>query len=387
MIICRHPQAACYEALIHANLNFKETINSVNMQTVYFDLLHLYYLPQFIPVAQVLLERGAKVLFVVYAKSDVVDVTEKVLNDENFDYVVVNGEKSAIEHYLSKKPDWAIFGNAPASNYIVLKELSIKMAFMQHGIGPKACYYSSSEFPFDVRFVEGDTRKQRLQEMFPKRTFVDVGYAKLDSLFNGKDEPISLRALGLDPNKKTLLYAPTFYPSSIECFGGDWPQSLANYNLIIKPHFFSLTKSKYSKQRALLDQWSKYDNVYLSPVNCYSLLPFMQVSDVLLSEASSTVFEFSALDKPTVWCDFYHVRWSYKGLFKFRFAQRMDKDLSLFEKLCERAKSPNEVLPKIQYCLTNKEEKSALRKEITFSMTGKTDGKCSERIVQFLLAN
>jgi CDP-glycerol glycerophosphotransferase (TagB/SpsB family) len=387
MIICRHPQAACYEALIHANLNFKETINSVNMQTVYFDLLHLYYLPQFLPVAQVLLERGAKVLFVVYAKSDVVDVTEKALNDENFDYVVVNGEKSAIEHYLSKKPDWAIFGNAPASNYIVLKELSIKMAFMQHGIGPKACYYSSSEFPFDVRFVEGDTRKQRLQEMFPKGTFVDVGYAKLDSLFNGKDEPISLRALGLDPNKKTLLYAPTFYPSSIECFGGDWPQSLANYNLIIKPHFFSLTKSKYSKQRALLDQWSKYDNVYLSPVNCYSLLPFMQVSDVLLSEASSTVFEFSALDKPTVWCDFYHVRWSYKGLFKFRFAQRMDKDLSLFEKLCERAKSPNEVLPKIQYCLTNKEEKSALRKEITFSMTGKTDGKCSERIVQFLLAN
>ncbi|MFT4732587.1 MAG: CDP-glycerol glycerophosphotransferase (TagB/SpsB family) [Gammaproteobacteria bacterium] len=387
MNIFRQSKASCYETLIRANLNFKETINILNMQTVYFDLLHLYYLPQFLPVAQVLLDKGAKVLFVVYAKSDVVDITKQALNDENFDYVVVGGEKSAIEHYLSKKPDWVIFGNAPSSNYIALKGLPVKMAFMQHGIGPKACYYSSSEFPFDARFVEGDTRKQRLQKMFPKATFVDVGYAKLDSLFNGKDEPISLRALGLNPNKKTLLYAPTFYPSSIECFGGDWPQSLANYNLIIKPHFFSLTKSKYSKQRALLDEWSKYDNVYLSPVNCYSLLPFMQVSDVLLSEASSTVFEFSALDKPTVWCDFYHVRWSYKGLFKFRFAERMDKDLSLFDRLCERAKSPNEVLSKIQYCLTNKEEKSALRKEITLSMTGKTDGKCSERIVQFLLAN
>jgi CDP-glycerol glycerophosphotransferase (TagB/SpsB family) len=113
----------------------------------------------------------------------------------------------------------------------------------------------------------------------------------------------------------------------------------------------------------------------------------MKISDVLLSEASSTIFEFAAIDKPVVWCDFYYVRWSYRGLFKFRFAKRMDKDISLFEQLCDRAKSPSEVLSKVNYCLANKDEKSAIREEITLSMAGKTDGKCSERIVNFLLAD
>jgi hypothetical protein len=361
--------------------------NSVKMKTIYFDLLHLYYLPQFLPVAQLLSNQGNKVSFVIYAKDDVIDITEKALNNEGFDYVIVGNEKVAVAYYSEYKPDWVIFGKAPSNGYRALKGRSIKMAFMQHGIGPKACYYSSSEFPFDVRFVEGDTRKQRLQEMFPEGTFVDVGYAKLDPLFNGKKEKISLTTLGLDPSKKTLLYAPTFYPSSIECFSKEWPQDLADYNLIIKPHFFSLTKSKYRKQRALLDHWSKYNNVHLSSLDCYSLLPFMQVSDVLLSEASSTVFEFAALNKPVVWCDFYHVRWNYKGLFKFRFTKRLDKDINLFEQLCDRVKTPREVLSKIQYCLANKDKKSALRQKITFSMTGKTDGKCSERIVNFLLTN
>lgn len=357
------------------------------MKTVHFDLLHLYYLPQFLPVAKVLSSKGTAVRFVVYDQSDVVEITRKALDDNAFDYVVVNNEKQALEYYVGQKPDWIIFGKSPSNNYIILKDTSVKIAFMQHGIGPKSCYYSSSEFPFDVRFVEGDTRKQRLQDMFPESNFVDVGYAKLDPLFNNEKEQISLKSLGLDPSKKTLLYAPTFYPSSIECFSKNWPQELSNYNLIIKPHFFSLVKSKYANQRAILEAWAAYDNVYLCPLDYYSLLPFMKISDVLLSEASSTIFEFAAIDKPVVWCDFYHIRWSYRGLFKFRFAKRMDKDISLFEQLCDRAKSPSEVLSTIEYCLANKEQKSALRKEITLSMAGKTDGNCSGRIVDFLLAN
>lgn len=357
------------------------------MKTVHFDLPHLYYLPQVLPVAEVLRNAGTQVSFVIYAENEALEITQEALNNENFPYLIVNDEEYALEHYRNAKPDWIIFGNAPRANYAELKQDAIKLAFMQHGIGPKSCYYTSSEFPFDVRFVEGDTRKERLQEMFPKGTFVDVGYAKLDPLFNNEEQAVSLQSLGLDPNKKTLLYAPTFYPSSIERFSQHWPEELANYNLIIKPHFFSLTKLKYAKQRALLERWSTYSNVYICPLDSYSLLPFMQIADVMLSEASSTVFEFAALDKPIVWCDFYSVRWGYRGLFKFRLTKRMDPDLKLFEAICERATSPCQVLSKIEHCLANKEEKSVLRCEMTLSMAGKTDGKCSERIVGFLLSN
>lgn len=357
------------------------------MTTVYFDLPHLYYLPQFLPVAEVLTSREIQVSFTVYASNETLDITKAAISKEGYHYAVVDDEKQAIEHYSEHKPSWIIFGNAPCSTYAVLKQAQIKMAFMQHGIGPKSCYYHANEFPFDVRFVEGDTRKERLQEMFPEATFIDVGYAKLDPLFNDQKKQISLASLNLDPNKKTLLYAPTFFPSSIECFDAQWPESLAQYNLVIKPHFFSLTKARYSKQRKLLEQWATHPNVHVCSVDCYSLLPFLQIADLLLSEASSTVFEFAALDKPVVWCDFYHVRWSYRGIFKYRLAKRMDDDLKIFEQLCEQAKSPEEVASKVAYCLANKEIKSGIRREITLSMAGKTDGKCSERIVDFLVVN
>jgi CDP-glycerol glycerophosphotransferase (TagB/SpsB family) len=113
----------------------------------------------------------------------------------------------------------------------------------------------------------------------------------------------------------------------------------------------------------------------------------MQFADILLSEASSTVFEFAALDKPIVWCDFYRVRWSYRGIFKYRLAQRMDEDLKLFDLICERAKSPNEVQSKIEHCIKNRNEKSDVRSELTLSMAGKTDGQVSERIVDYLMSN
>jgi hypothetical protein len=357
------------------------------MKTVHFDLPHLYYLPQVMPVVQVLRSKGSHLSFTVYASDDALDITKDALEKEDLQYVIVADDKDAINHYRQVKPDWIVFGNAPSSSFAALQQESIKLAFMQHGIGPKSCYYTTSEFPFDVRFVEGDIRKARLQEMYPDGTFIDVGYAKLDPLFNENEDDISLSSLGLDPNKKTLLYAPTFYPSSIECFDKNWPKELAQYNLIIKPHFFSLTKKKYAKQRALLEKWNTFENVYVCSIGSYSLIPFMQLADILLSEASSTVFEFAALDKPIVWCDFYHVRWSYKGILKFRFTKRMDQDLELFERICERASSPSDVASCVEHCLAHQEEKSDFRCVTTLSMAGKTDGKCSERIVDYLLVN
>jgi len=357
------------------------------MKTLFFDIRHLYYLPQVLPVAEFARSRGAAVTFVLYAEEGISHVTQNALTSLHFEYINVSDSRQAIDYYLRSKPDWVILGNAPSSAYLSIKTVGTKLAFMQHGIGPKSCYYTTSEFDFDVRFVEGQVRKIRLEEMFPNRLFVDAGYAKLDPIFNHTEQTVTLAHLGLDPVKPTVLYAPTFYPSSLECFKPNWPDELAHCNLIIKPHFFSLSKPKYIKQQRLLQSWAMYSNVYIAPVEDYSLLPFMQISDVLLSEASSTVFEFAALDKPVVWCDFYHVRWTYRGIFSFRLNQRLDQDLSMFHELCERAQSPKDVKRKIEHCLANKQEKSKARTTITLSMAGKTDGKCSERVVDYLLSN
>ncbi|MBF7073351.1 CDP-glycerol glycerophosphotransferase family protein [Glaciecola sp. MH2013] len=364
------------------------------MAAIYFDILHLYYLPQFLPVARKLRAAKCDLLFVVHNEPQTASVTHKALNDEGFSFQVVENADQAKALYLDKKPNWVIFGNAPCSSYTELQSEGLKLAYMQHGIGPKACYYVTSEFPFDVRFVEGPKRLQRLSEMFPNRRFEDVGYAKLDPLFcEGDSELVSLAnavdlaSLGLDPKKSTILYAPTFFPSSIECFSDDWPSEMSAYNIIIKPHFFSYTKKKYHKQRDKLDAWATHSNVYMGPIDCYSLLPFMGLADIMLSEASSTVFEFAALDKPVVWCDFYKVRWTYRGIFKSRLTKRMDPDMSIFHDICERATDPKQVAQLVAQSLASPSIKSAQRKAVTLDMAGKTDGKCSSRIRDYLLVN
>ncbi|GIQ98192.1 MAG: hypothetical protein CM15mP4_0290 [Candidatus Neomarinimicrobiota bacterium] len=37
-------------------------------------------------------------------------------------------------------------------------------------------------------------------------------------------------------NKKNILFAPTFYPSSIEKFGIHFGELTKNFNVILKPH-------------------------------------------------------------------------------------------------------------------------------------------------------
>ena len=111
-------------------------------------------------------------------------------------------------------------------------------------------------------------------------------FVKWIQLLMVKKNGIDFSNLGLDNNKKTILYAPTFYPSSIERFPKNFPADLENYNIIIKPHFFSMSKKKYLKQRELLHHWESFNNTYLAKVNDYSLLPFLKSADLMISDAS-----------------------------------------------------------------------------------------------------
>lgn len=353
-------------------------------ENVLFDTQHLYYLPQYLPVAALLKARGVKCEFVLYREEALDNVKEAAISDAGFEYVYLEDKSSAFDFYRHTSAQWIIFGNVPAFSAQQKRHISAKLALMQHGIGPKACYYDVSEFPFDVRFVEGKERLRRLSQRFPNKQFVDTGFAKLDPVFNHQYDDVKLSDLGLDPTKPTVLYAPTFFPSSIEHFRADWPASLADYNLIVKPHFFSLTKDRYKAHRERFNDWAQFDNVCVTGVADYNLLPFMQLADVMLSDASSAIFEFAALNKPVIWCDFYQTRWSYKGLLKFRLKQRLDPDIELFHKLTKRTSAAKYVRPAIAGCLKHPEAKQAARQELVNTMVGKTDGQCGARIAAYL---
>ena len=349
---------------------------------VYFDVKEPYYLPQYAPVAKVLKSQGVNCTFVFYGESGRV-MQRQSQNGDSVRWV--KDEHQARQLYLSERPGWLVIGNY-FQNLDQIHE-NTKTALLSHGIGPKACYYTVSDAKPSVRFVEGPYRTRRLQELYPDQVFIDTGYAKLDPAFSGDMNGIKPSDYGLDDNKKTILYAPTFYPSSIECFSKRFAQEFSEYNIILKPHYFSLVSEKYKKQLKLLELWAINQNVYLARENEVNILPFMVVSDVLISDASSTLFEFAALDKPVVWCDFYRLRWGYRGLLRFRFDDRMDEDLYKYADIAVHAKSYKELKSVVDSQMMNPSEYQQSRKEYTLALAGVVDGNVSERIAHYMLQN
>jgi CDP-glycerol glycerophosphotransferase (TagB/SpsB family) len=259
-----------------------------------------------------------------------------------------------------------------------------KTAQMGHAIGIKSSYYTKSDTPMTVRFIEGPRRLEIIRKMYPKNQFALTGFAKLDPLYNHEIPLPDLTAMGLDPDRKTILYAPTFYPSSIESFPESWPQEFQRYNLIVKPHYFSMTKEKYKGQRRKFEAWAAFPNVYLAGIDEHSLLPFMVVSDLLISEASSSIFEFSALDKPIVWCDFLNLRWSYRGPFRFRFTRRMDQDILKFSDIGAHAENYRQLKIVVDEQINHPEMFQAKRRAYCDLFVGASDGMASKRVADYL---
>lgn len=352
---------------------------------VIFDTKSLYYLPQYIPVHKELLKRGAETVFVFYHGLHDAIIKEIIATEGIFSKWVEN-ETEAVDFYEKEAANWVFFANT--FPYLDRLHKVSKSAQLGHGIGPKASYYSKSSHSMSVRFVEGAYRKKRLDERYPKDEFVDVGFCKMDPILNGElSKNDLLEKYGLDASRPTILYAPTFYPSSIERFPKNWPDSFRDYNIIIKPHYFSISKKTYKNQLKRLNYWSRFSNVYLARTEDYSLLPFMAVSDVLVSDASSALFEFALLDKPVVWCDFLKLRWNYRGPFSYKFKRRMDQDYGYYSDVAIHAKRYEDLKNIIEGQLAYPNEYQAVRLRLSEELAGKLDGQASKRIVDYLELN
>ncbi len=352
---------------------------------ILFDVHHLYYLPQFLPVYRVLQTRGVDCEFVVYRNAELQTVLDKAVADESLPVQWVDSVEDARDYYQQQRAEWLILGNS--FKYLDDLPETTRTALINHGAGIKGAGHDASMCRVSVRFAEGPYQLRQLQKHYPQGTYVDVGFSKLDPLFSAeaKNPRLDLAALGLDPAKPTLLYAPTFYPSSIEHMSDHWPAEFADYNLLVKPHFFTYTKSRYKAQRRKLDTWCCADNVHVAAVSDYNLLPFMASADLLISDASTALFEFAALDRPVVWCEFLKLRWSYRGPFRYRYTRRMDQDILRYADIAVHAQRYRDLLGHVRSELANPSQHQPQRQSHTRELMGLTDGRVSQRIVDYLL--
>ena len=363
---------------------------------ILFDSFHLYHLPQFDPVID-LLSRDNR--FQIFHSTAAVNKKE---------------ERELCLNILATKPGTMVYSESEEERAKMMKELDLDFfvcgwsryeldeyisektlaGMIYHGIGVKPSYWRDNHPRLNIRFVEGIYRMDQLRSHGVDKELVLTGFTKLDPLFSqnpGFDEKLA-QSLGLDPSKKTILFAPTFYPSSLERFGMKLGEYTQNYNVILKPHMWTYFLDKFGEynlvpQRNLAyDLAEKFSHIKLLGPEVYNITPYYKISDILLTEASSTIYEMIALEKPVIVNRFYRLKLSHKlfryRLFKKRLSKEMNKDITNFCFEMNRAKD----LPQVLDTAFNENHKRLnIVREYQNKMLYKLDGKASERVRDTIL--
>jgi CDP-glycerol glycerophosphotransferase (TagB/SpsB family) len=153
-----------------------------------------------------------------------------------------------------------------------------------------------------VVFAEGRYRMEKLREHGLDKTEIvrDVGLPKLDPFFCGRysrDEVVRRHAL--DPEKRIVLYAPTYKPTSIFIVGEYLRSLLDHYTVVVKLHPYSWS-GKYAPhaQHRLFERIAHDDaRLCLVPPHYHDIMPYLFAADTMISEASSVINEFLALGR------------------------------------------------------------------------------------------
>ena len=351
---------------------------------VAFFAEQLYYLPQFAPVVRALIARGHRVttLLRIDEKLRDVPIAVDLPQVEAHTLLRVDSPVQAYAELRKLAPDWAVFGSFLADGETLAP--NTRTALVYHGIGVKNVLFDPRLNRFDLRCVESQRVLDELVAREPgvRDRLALVGFAKLDPLL-----PIQPAALS-GSAAPVLLYAPTFYPSSLELMPEDLKSLVPGAHWIVKPHFFSWVVPQYAKQRERMKRWADAGIEVLGPEH-YDLVPLMARADVLVSDASSALFEFAALNKPVVWCRFLKLRWSYRGIFAWRYKQRIDPNTPRYEAVAYGADKPAALGGVLQQALADRRSgkpASAEREALIEHLIGPRDGQTSQRIVDALEA-
>ena len=347
------------------------------MKEIYFYVAYPYYFPHFIPISKVFIENNYNVTYILSNKQNSSNM-EQIAKDNNLDYIF------GVENLFDNKADIIFFANP----FERAKELKAITVFLEHGIGAKSTSFYSSIQYFDIYIVEGVQKYNTLKNLYPQFEYklVNVGFSKFDEIVNFKneDKEYLLNKYNLDINKKTILYAPTFFPSSIEKMSDSFPDDFKECNIIVKPHYLTYERKKYKNQLKKFKKWEKYSNCSIMPLSEYNLVPFLAVSDIMISDESSAMFEFAALNKPVISNRYFKLRWSYY-LMPWKLTKRIDKSKEFYRQILDNAYSYNETVQYTKEALSNPNKLESKRLKFANDLCGNIDGKVSQRIYKKVL--
>ena len=177
---------------------------------------------------------------------------------------------------------------------------------LDHGVGIKTLRIRNivrqENFHYHL-FLEGQYWYDYIKSLGceNKADFYITGIPKLDpffwkSYYNNKE---LIAKLKLCPDKKTVLFAPSYRPSCIKYIKEKVIDLIPKYNLIIKLHPYSWG-GKYAphSQHKFYEKLSQTNNgMFLIPKEDYDIYPYLFLADTMISDTSSVLNEFLALGK------------------------------------------------------------------------------------------
>ncbi|MCP4354021.1 MAG: hypothetical protein GY793_00035 [Proteobacteria bacterium] len=186
----------------------------------------------------------------------------------------------------------------------ICQRIGTSLIYLCHGVGPKVVYLRNIQLNMFTHLLstgpQGETYQR--QAIFSPTKILSTGMPMTDNLFNHQVEE-KRDLFKLDPDKKTILYAPTYHGSFK--LVDEWIlnnlKSIKRFNVIVRPHplFFIRNNDETGRPWSeVFDDLQKHEHIFLhygdgTTVN--DVLPFV---DALIVDLSSVLFEALAYNIP-----------------------------------------------------------------------------------------
>jgi len=192
----------------------------------------------------------------------------------------------------------------PSFSYKFFKEIpNVVHVQVFHGTSDKPFNFHKSLKFYDLITVPGPKMKDDIVKkgLAEPDKIVVIGYPKIDCFLHSNFNPDAFKdEIGIDNTKKTVLFSPTWVNSnkysSFSKYIVSILRNLDDFNVVVKPHLNIL---KYRPWQILKGYIAKKKNCFIFPKSM-NIIPFMAISDIMLTDISSVSHEYLPFDKPMV---------------------------------------------------------------------------------------
>jgi CDP-glycerol glycerophosphotransferase (TagB/SpsB family) len=248
---------------------------------------------------------------------------------------------------------------------------------------------------YDKLFLAGEYMKKKFVETWglaeDDSRFEMIGMPKVDPLVNGSlDREAIKKGLGIDNHLPTVIYAPTrpsITSSSLQMVGEQIINTIADMevNFLIKLH-----DRAYKQWRKKSEDWkqklARFKKSNVRVIEDYDIIPYLFISDLLVSDISSVINEFCLLDRPIVLYDVprlirFHKRKELARGVKTSDLEDWGRDVGVI------VSDMDSLRKTIQHGLEHPEEKGEIRREFTqrfFYKPGTATERAVEKIYKLL---